>query len=101
MHALALIQTDPDQAKQAFAAVAGMMGILMFVFLAFRAFTIFLFWRTLTKAGFSGPLALIGIIAGIGDLVLLCILAFGDWKVVPAPQQTYGYPPPPTYPPAA
>jgi uncharacterized membrane protein YhaH (DUF805 family) len=101
MHLLALIQADPDQTKQAFAAIAGMMGFFMLFGLAVLAFMVFLFWRILTRAGFAGPLALLVLFPGIGSLVVLCILAFGEWKVVPAPQQAYGYPPPPTYPPAA
>jgi len=89
--------------------IAGMMGMFLLVGLVFTAFFIFLFWRILTKAGLSGPLALLILIPGIGYIIVLCILAFSDWQVVPAPPQ-YGYapppssypppPPPPAYPPA-
>jgi len=93
-----------QQGQQAFAAVAGMMGVFLFIGLAFMAFIIFLLWRIFTKAGMAGPLALIVLFPGIGSLIALCILAFGEWKVVPAPQAfAYppSYPPPPAYPPQA
>ncbi|MES2392412.1 MAG: hypothetical protein V4555_12280 [Acidobacteriota bacterium] len=92
MHALALIQADPEQTKQAVAVFAGMMGFFLIFGVAVMAFMIFLFWRILTKAGFAGPLALLVLFPGIGSLVVLCILAFGDWKVAPVAQPSY-YPP--------
>jgi uncharacterized membrane protein YhaH (DUF805 family) len=100
---------DPQQTNQFAGMIAGMMGMFLLVGLVFTAFFIFLFWRILTKAGLSGPLALLILIPGIGYIIVLCILAFSDWQVVPAPPQ-YGYapppssypppPPPPAYPPA-
>jgi uncharacterized membrane protein YhaH (DUF805 family) len=102
MNVLAFIQTDPDQTKQAFAALAGMMGIFAVVGFAVFAFGIFLFWRILTKAGLSGPLSLLVLIPGVGWIIVLCILAFSDWPVAPvasAPYYPPSYPPPPpTYP---
>ena len=90
---------DPQQQQQLAGAMAGFMGVFLLIGLVFAAFFIFLFWRIFTKAGLAGPLALIAIVPGVGPLVVLCILAFSEWKVVPAPQQVYGYPPPPpTYP---
>ena len=90
---------DPQQTNQFAGMIAGMMGMFLLVGLVFTAFFIFLFWRILTKAGLSGPLALLILIPGIGYIIVLCILAFSDWQVVPAPPQ-YGYAPPPSsYPP--
>jgi hypothetical protein len=97
---------DPQQSQHFAAAMAGMFGIIMIVILAFLAFSIFLFWRILTKAGLSGPLSLLAIpVIPFGPVIVLCILAFSDWKVAPAPQlypglQPYPPPPPPSYPPA-
>lgn len=101
-----------DQANAA-GALAGMMGLGMILFvvvfwLAVMAFLIWLFYRIFTKAGMSGGLAFLLLIPGLGPLIAICILAFGEWKVIPAPQ-TYGglpptYPPPsypPSYPPAS
>jgi hypothetical protein len=95
---------DPDQVNHMAGAVAGMMGFFMLFGLAIAAFGIFLFWRILTKAGLAGPLALIVLFPGIGWIIVLCILAFSDWRVIPAPNPYGGlqpYPPPPiSYPPA-
>jgi hypothetical protein len=92
---------DPYQQQHIGAAVAGMMGMLVFVGLLFAAFAIFCFWRIFTKAGLAGPLSLLVLIPGIGSLVVLCILAFARWNVVPAPPQYGTLPPnyPPPYPP--
>ena len=43
------------------------------------------FWFICKKAGFSPWLSLLDIIP-LGNLVLLYVLAFAEWKVVPAPQ---------------
>jgi hypothetical protein len=95
---------DPQQAQmQAAHMMMALMPIFLLVGLIFAAFFIFLFWRIFTKAGLAGPLALIAIFPGIGPLIVLCILAFSDWRVAPIPPQVYyppTYPPPPAYPPA-
>jgi uncharacterized membrane protein YhaH (DUF805 family) len=82
---------------------AGMMGFFLLFGLAIAAFGIFLFWRILTKAGLAGPLALLILIPGFGWIIVVCILAFSEWKVAPV-QTTPYYPPvypPPPPPPAA
>lgn len=46
------------------------------------ALIIFLMWRILEKAGYSGALSLLLLIPfanGIIFIVLLCVLAFGEW----------------------
>ena len=74
----------PQQQQQYASMAAGVgAGILLFGVLV-TAFLVFLFWRSFTKAGLSGPLSLLVLIPGIGFLVALCILAFSEWKVVPA-----------------
>ncbi len=57
------------------------------------------FWFICKKAGFSPWLALLNLIP-LGNLVLVYVLAFAEWKVVPA-GQILPYPPPyqPPYPP--
>jgi uncharacterized membrane protein YhaH (DUF805 family) len=95
---------DPNQVNHMTGAIAGMMGFFVLFGLVITAFFVFLFWRILAKAGLSGPLALLVFVPGIGPLIPLCILAFSEWRVVPAPNP-YGaglqpYPPPPAnYPP--
>jgi hypothetical protein len=94
---------DPQQAQaQAIRMMALMVPFMIFGFICLIAI-IFLLWRIFNKAGMGGPFSLLVLIPGIGPLVVLCILAFGEWKVVPiAPYGTLPpqYPPPPSYPPA-
>ena len=60
-------------------------------------------WRICTRAGLAGPLSLIALIPGVGRLVVLYLIAFMEWKVVPAPTASpyypsnYPPPPPPAY----
>jgi uncharacterized membrane protein YhaH (DUF805 family) len=78
--------------------MATILPIIIIVGLAFLAFIIFLFWRIFTKAGLSGPLALLVLIPGIGWIIVVCILAFSEWNVIPRPVAPYYppvYPPPP------
>ena len=97
---------DPQQEAQQFAhIILAMMPISILFGLAVIAFFVFLFWRVLSKAGLSGPLALLVLIWPIGPLIVLCILAFSDWRVIPAPNPYGGLqpypPPPPAYPPTS
>ncbi len=75
---LALQQARPDDA-----ALAGLMafGCIFWIFLilAAVAFPIFCFWRIFTRAGFNGAMALIWLVPLVGPIVVLCILAFGNW----------------------
>jgi len=107
MLALAFFQDQSAQQQQISNAAAGMgvafFLIIMLIGFAFAAFMVFLLWRVFTKAGMSGPLALLVLIP-FGPIVVLCILAFGDWKVVPIAQTAAlppPYQPPPSYPPAS
>ncbi len=92
---------DPEQQQHVAAMMAGFGMIFFMITVVIYAILVFLFWRICTKAGMAGPLALIAIIPAIGPLIVLCILAFGDWKVVPVPPYYAPlppqYPPPPTY----
>jgi hypothetical protein len=95
---------DPNQMNHMAGAVAGMMGAFVLFGLVATAFFIFLFWRILTKAGLAGPLSLLILVPGIGWIIVVCILAFSDWRVAPiapAPYYPLNYPPPPPpYPPS-
>ena len=91
---------DPQQLHGIVAAVIGFYLIFMVVILAA---IIIPFWFILKKAGFSPWLALINIVP-LGPLVLLYILAFAEWRVIPAPPigwQQPPYPPQPPFPPHA
>lgn len=96
MHALAILlqqQPDPAVIKQ---MVVAMMTILPIVILVGMAIVILPFWFICKKAGFSPWLALLNIVP-FGNLVLIYVLAFADWKVEPAPPM--GWMPPPNFPP--
>ena len=61
------------------------------------------FWMIFKKAGFSPWLALL-LFVPLANMIILYVLAFSQWKVVPVAQLTAGYPPtayPPAFPPAA
>ena len=92
---------DPQQIHGLIAAVLGVYLIFMVVILAVL---IIPFWFILKKAGFSPWLSLINIVP-FGTLILLYILAFAEWKVIPAPQFAFPpqspYPPNPPFPPQA
>ena len=94
MHpALLLLQNqmDPEQVRK----IALMfLGILPVIILVGYIVIIVPFWFICKKAGFSPWLALINLIP-LGNLILIYILAFADWKVAPAVPQTLGYPYPP------
>jgi uncharacterized membrane protein YhaH (DUF805 family) len=98
---------DPNQQQHIAGLIAGMGLFIGLIILVFYVFFIFLYWRIFIKAGLAGPLALLVLIPGIGSLVVLCILAFAQWNVVPVQPQygalppNYPPPPPPAYPPAA
>jgi hypothetical protein len=96
MHSLALLlqsQPDPEAFKH---AIVMMMAIIPIIILIGLAIVMVPFWFILKKAGFSPWLTFVNVIP-LGNLVLIYVLAFSDWNVVPAPQ---GYwPPQPPYPP--
>jgi hypothetical protein len=70
------------------------LGLIFFLIVF--PFRIVPFWFICKKAGYSPWLSLLYLVP-LGGLVLNLVLAFGEWKVVPAPQ--LGWPPHPPYPP--
>jgi hypothetical protein len=74
-----------------------LLAIIPLLILVGLAIIVIPFWFILKKAGFSPWLTLINIIP-LGNLVLIYVLAFSDWKVVPAPPPVWQQPP---YPPQA
>jgi hypothetical protein len=76
--------------------VVAMMAILPLIILVCLAIVIVPFWFICKKAGFSPWLSLLNIVP-MGNLILIYVLAFAQWKVVPVPQ--LGYPPPYPQPP--
>lgn len=97
MHLIAMLlqelqtQPDPAQAMKIAMAIIPFFGLIMLVGMAI---VIIPCWFICKKAGFSPWLSLINVIP-LGNLVLLYVLAFAEWKV--APMMPAAYPPP--YPP--
>ena len=75
---------NPD-ANQMHGIIAAIIGFYMVFFVIAMAAIILPFWFILKKAGFPPLLSLINIVP-LGTLILLYIVAFGEWKVIPAPQ---------------
>lgn len=96
-----ILQDGPDPAAIQHIALA-MMAILPVIILVALAVVIVPCWFICKKAGFSPWLSLLNIIP-LGNLILLYVLAFAEWKVVPAPQAMWQpqqpYPPQPPLPP--
>lgn len=86
--------------QQQLNAISGIVLILAPIFaLVITAILVFPYWFIWKKAGFSPWLSLLMFIPMV-NLVMLYVLAFSEWKVVPVPQPALPYSPPqPTFPP--
>jgi hypothetical protein len=77
-----------------------LVPVFMIMMLVGVAIVIIPFWFICKKAGFSPWLSLLNIIP-LGGVILWYVLAFSEWKVVPAPQAAWSpqppYPPQPPY----
>jgi hypothetical protein len=92
-----LLQSQPD-ADAVRGILLAMAAILPIIILVSIAIVMVPCWFILKKAGLSPWLSMLCIVPSLGTLVLLYVLAFSDWKVVPAPQPAWA---PPPYPPQA
>ena len=63
--------------------VVAMMAIIPIIIIVAIAIVMIPCWFILKKAGFSPWLSMLCLIPSLGTLVLLYVLAFADWKVVP------------------
>lgn len=98
-----LLQSSPDpEAIQRM--VVAMFAILPIIILICLAIIIVPFWFICKKAGFSPWLSLLNIVP-FGNLILVYVLAFAEWKVIPMPMPVWQgqppFPPQPPYPPQA
>ncbi|MDP8261527.1 MAG: hypothetical protein P9M01_04205 [Candidatus Kappaea frigidicola] len=63
----------------------GMSGVIILIFaLAITALVVTCFWQILKKAGYPGPLSLLVLVPGLGQLaalIIIIMLAFGKWPV--------------------
>lgn len=71
-----------------------LMAIMPIFFLIFAVIIIIPYWFIWKKAGFSPWFSLLMFIPLL-NFVMLYVLAFAEWKVVPVPQQPLAYPYPP------
>lgn len=106
MHMLAMLLQDNQPSPEMIQKImVAMMAIIPIIIIISIAVVMIPCWFILKKAGFSPWLCLLCLIPSLGTLVLLYVLAFAEWKVVPAPMTAYPppYPPPPQppYPPQA
>jgi hypothetical protein len=97
MHPFLLLAQSTTDQQQIMQAMMAIIPMIMIFGLICVAVIIIPFWFICKKAGFSPWLSLLNIVP-LGNLVLLYVLAFADWKVAPPPPPAYmgGYPPPPT-----
>jgi hypothetical protein len=100
MHAVALLLQNPDQLDPEMLKriIAGFLVIIPIIIVVSIAVVMIRCWFILKKAGFSPWLSLVCIMPSLGTLILLYMLAFAQWKVIPAPVQAY-WPPQPPVPP--
>lgn len=62
-----------------FLAVYGLVfGLIM---IASIVFTLIIWWRIFSKAGYSGAMSLLMFVP-IANLIILCVLAFGEWPIL-------------------
>lgn len=85
-------QPDPALVRHVMLAMATIIPIIIIVAIALVMVPC---WFILKKAGFSPWLSLLCLFPSLGTLILLYVLAFAEWKVMPAPQTLYP-PVPPT-----
>ncbi|HEY1757906.1 MAG TPA: hypothetical protein VGG72_21225 [Bryobacteraceae bacterium] len=68
--------------------IMGMMSIFAVFGIIMIAVVMIPYWFIWKKAGFSPWLSLIMLVP-LGNIIMLYVLAFSDWKVVPVAQVTY------------
>ncbi len=82
-----------------FSLVAGIISLALVIF------SILIYWKIFSKAGYNGAMSLLMLVP-IANLVVICILAFGEWPIYQELNQLraqvmnrgQSYPQPPQYP---
>jgi hypothetical protein len=92
-------QPVPDPAQVQHMMLA-MMTIMPLIGLVATVLMVIPFWQIFKKAGMSGAMSLLMIVPLV-NVVMLYVLAFSRWKVMPVPEYGAGYPPVGYPPPAA
>jgi hypothetical protein len=96
MNELAVLLQDTPDLSILHGVLAFLLPLLLAICIVVAIIVILPFWFICKKAGFSPWLSLLNLIP-FGNLILIYVLAFAGWKVIPAPQ--FGYPPLPPQPP--
>jgi hypothetical protein len=89
------MQNVDPQALHAVMAMAGLFFTIGIIMIAIMIIPLWVIWK---KAGLSPWLSLLSIIPMV-HIIMLYVLAFSEWKVVPIAQPPYGQPPYPQQPP--
>ena len=99
MFNLALILQDGPSQEAIRNIMMTMIPIIFLAMIVGLAILIIPFWFICKKAGFSPWLSFLNVIP-FGHLILIYVLAFAEWKVVPAPEAAWQpQPPSPPQPP--
>src|SRR5256712_2062523 len=61
-------------------AIGAFLIVYLVIMLAIVIFSIIVWWKIFSKAGYSGALGLLMFVP-IANLVVLCVLAFGEWPI--------------------
>jgi len=68
--------------QQAVGAILGYFAVIGIISLAILIFMLFCFWRIFARAGYSGWMCLLALIPGVGTLIVVLVLAFGEWPAL-------------------
>ena len=62
------------------AVFGGAILVYLLIMIALIVFSVIVYWKIFSKAGYSGALGLLMFVP-IANLVVLCVLAFGEWPI--------------------
>ena|SRR5665213_2339038 len=72
---------DSNNSATAASFIATLFLVYGVIFIGIVAFTIWIYWRIFARAGFNGALSLLNLVPGVGQLICMVILAFGQWPI--------------------
>jgi hypothetical protein len=62
------------------AGLAAGIIVYLIILAALIVFSLIIYWKIFSKAGYSGAMSLLMFVP-IANIVVLCILAFGEWPI--------------------
>ena len=72
--------SDYSSANGIVGALLGSFLIVLIISLVVTIFFAIVYWKIFAKAGYSGAMGLLMFIP-IANLIVLCVLAFGEWPI--------------------